>query len=76
MEQNRTIEAWLAPIEGTKMLVPWRVSMSTKVGTLIMQATEFTTSADATAPAAQAPTKQADARAAAAPPVSETGTSR
>jgi hypothetical protein len=75
MEQNRTIEAWLAPIEGTKMLVPWRVSMSTKVGTLIMQATEFTTTADAASPAADAPTKQADARAA-AQPVSETGTPR
>lgn len=76
MEQNRTIEAWLAPIEGTNMLVPWRVSMSTKVGTLIMQATEFTTTAEAATPAGDAPTKQADARAAAPPPVSETGTPR
>jgi Protein of unknown function (DUF3108) len=78
MEQNRTIEAWLAPIEGTNMLVPWRVSLSTKVGTLIMQASEFRTLSETTvpaAPAAVAPTKQADARAAAAP-VSETGTSR
>jgi Protein of unknown function (DUF3108) len=71
MEQNRTIEAWLAPIEGTNMLAPWRISMGTKVGTLILQATEFTT---AEAASDAAPTKQADARAAA--PVSETGTSR
>lgn len=76
MEQNRTIEAWLAPIEGTNMLVPWRVSLSTKVGTLIMQATEFKTAAEAApVPGAPAPTKQADARAAVAP-VSETGTPR
>jgi hypothetical protein len=68
MEQNRTIEAWLAPIEGTNMLVPWRVSMGTKVGTLILQATEFTT---AEAGDDGGPTKQADARAAA----SENGTS-
>jgi hypothetical protein len=74
MEQNRTIEAWLAPIEGTNMLAPWRVSLSTKVGTLILQATEFKTTAEATtAPAAPgAPaTKQA-----AVAPVSETGTPR
>ncbi len=76
MEQNRTIEAWLAPIEGTKMMVPWRVSMSTKLGTLIMQATEFTTTAQGgSVPAPANPTKQADARDA-APPVSETGTPR
>jgi Protein of unknown function (DUF3108) len=74
MEQNRTIEAWLAPIEGTNMLVPWRVSMGTKIGTLILQAVEFKT-ADAAPPAASAPTKQADASAATAP-VSESGTSR
>lgn len=75
MEQNRTIEAWLAPIEGTNMMAPWRVSLSTKVGTLILQATEFKTTAEATsvpaAPGTAAQTKQA-----AVTPVSETGTPR
>ncbi|WP_222876285.1 DUF3108 domain-containing protein [Terrihabitans soli] len=75
MEQNRTIEAWLAPVEGTNMLAPWRVSMSTKVGTLILQATEFKTAAAETSGSTAAPTKQADARAV-APAVSETGTPR
>lgn len=67
MEQNKTIEAWLAPIAGTNMMAPWRVSLGTRVGTLILEATEFTTSADAT--------KQADA-AEAVGDVSETGTAR
>ena len=46
MEQNRTIEAWLVPIGDTKMMAPWRISMGTKLGTLILEAAEFTTSGD------------------------------
>lgn len=72
MEQNRTIEAWLVPIEGTNMMAPWRVSLATKVGTLILEATEFTSTASAAA--AVSPTKQAAAVPAA--PVSESGTAR
>jgi hypothetical protein len=66
MERNKTIEAWLAPIGDTQMMAPWRVSMGTRVGTLILEAMEFTASSD--------PTKQADASAAG--DVSETGTAR
>jgi hypothetical protein len=72
MEQNRTIEAWLVPIEGTNMMAPWRVSLATKVGTLILEATEFTSTDSAAA--AVSPTKQAAAVPAA--PVSESGTAR
>jgi hypothetical protein len=72
MEQNRTIEAWLVPVEGTNMMAPWRVSLATRVGTLILEASEFTSSASV--PAVQ-PTKQAAAASATAP-VSENGTAR
>lgn len=67
MEQNRTIEAWLVPIGGTNMMAPWRVSFATRVGTLILEASEFTSSANIMKPTEATASVQ---------PVSETGTSR
>jgi len=68
MERNRTIEAWLVPVGDSKLMAPWRISMSTRVGTVIMEAAEFTvTGGD--------PTKQAAANAG-SDDVSETGTPR
>jgi hypothetical protein len=37
----REIETWLAPIAGTRLLVPYRVSVPTPIGLGILQATEF-----------------------------------
>jgi hypothetical protein len=34
-------EVWLAPIAGTRVLVPFRFSMPTPLGTGLLQATEF-----------------------------------
>src|SRR5690606_33367836 len=48
MEQNRTIEAWLVPIGDSNMMAPWKVTMGTKIGTLILEAAEFSTSDDTT----------------------------
>lgn len=36
-------EVWLAPIAGTRVLVPFRVSMPTPLGTGVLQAKEFVT---------------------------------
>lgn len=38
----RDAEVWLAPIAGTRVLVPFRFSMPTPIGTGLLQATEFT----------------------------------
>ena len=38
---SRDIEMWLAPIAGTRIVVPFRVSVPTPIGIGIMQATEF-----------------------------------
>ncbi len=38
---QRDMEMWLAPIVGTRILVPFRVSVPTPIGVGIMQATEF-----------------------------------
>lgn len=37
----RDAEVWLAPITGTRVLVPFRVSVPTPIGTGVLQATQF-----------------------------------
>jgi hypothetical protein len=37
----RDAEVWLAPIAGTRVLVPYRFSLPTPVGTGVLQATQF-----------------------------------
>ena len=41
MQNNRALEAWLAPIPGTTLLVPYRVSVGTMRGTLVVEATDL-----------------------------------
>jgi hypothetical protein len=41
MENNRTIEAWFAPVAEANALVPWRVSLGTPVGQVIVEASRF-----------------------------------
>jgi hypothetical protein len=41
MRENKEIEVWLAPIEGTHAAMPLRVSVLTMAGTLVVDATEF-----------------------------------
>jgi hypothetical protein len=41
LTQLRDIEMWLAPIAGTRVMVPYRVSVPTPLGLGIMQATQF-----------------------------------
>ncbi len=41
----RDAEVWLAPISGTRVLVPYRFSLPTPVGTAVLQATQFVSTA-------------------------------
>ncbi|AWN35496.1 DUF3108 domain-containing protein [Methylobacterium radiodurans] len=41
MEENRDMSVWLAPVEGTRVLVPLRISVRTTVGTNIIEATRW-----------------------------------
>ena len=34
-------ELWLAPVEGAKLLLPFRVSVHNMLGNFVMQATQF-----------------------------------
>jgi hypothetical protein len=39
--EQRDIEVWLAPVVGTRVLVPFRMSVPTPIGTGLLQATQF-----------------------------------
>ncbi|MFC0240368.1 DUF3108 domain-containing protein [Rhodopseudomonas telluris] len=41
----RTMEVWLAPIAGTRVLAPFRLKIPTPVGNAVLQATQFITTA-------------------------------
>jgi len=41
LTELRDIELWLAPIAGTRVMVPYRVSVPTPLGVGVMQATQF-----------------------------------
>jgi hypothetical protein len=39
--KQHDIEAWLAPIAGTRVLVPYRVQGPTPIGRVVLEATQF-----------------------------------
>lgn len=41
MEQNKEMEVWLAPVAGTRALLPWKISVRTPIGTAVITATSF-----------------------------------
>jgi hypothetical protein len=45
MADNKDLEVWLAPIDGARVLVPFRVSVRTMVGTTVIEASEFSVAA-------------------------------
>jgi Protein of unknown function (DUF3108) len=52
---GRDIELWLAPIAGTRVLAPFRLSIASMVGNMVVRATQFE-AADTTAQHATMPT--------------------
>ena len=46
---QRNIEIAFAPLAGTRLLVPFRMTVPTPLGTAMLEATEFITTADAAA---------------------------
>ena len=41
LRDTRDIEIWLAPISGTRVLVPFRISIPTFIGPAVLQASQF-----------------------------------
>jgi hypothetical protein len=44
MAQNRQMEAWLAPVGNSGVLVPYRIAVRTMIGTTVIEAKEFVVS--------------------------------
>lgn len=62
MEDNRDMSVWLAPVEGTRVLVPMRIAVRTTLGTNIIEAIRWTRTGTATATGGEAqPAAVADA---------------
>jgi hypothetical protein len=51
METNHDMEAWLAPVPGENVYVPYRISVKTLVGTTVIEASRFSGEGTATASA-------------------------
>ncbi len=49
MAENRDIAVWLAPVAGAKLMLPYRISMKTMVGTLVIEASRYATEPSGTA---------------------------
>lgn len=41
MESNKEMEVWLAPIAGTRAVMPWKISVRTQYGLAVITATSF-----------------------------------
>ena len=50
LQETRDMEIWLAPIAGTRVLIPYRVSVPTLFGNAILQAAQFETEAQLPSP--------------------------
>lgn len=49
MAENKNMEVWLAPVGTSRVVMPYRISVATMVGTTVIEATDFTASAGAKA---------------------------
>ena len=45
MADNRDMEVWLAPVEQSRVLIPFRISVATLIGTTVIEAQEFSIAA-------------------------------
>ena len=41
MAENKEISTWLAPVAGTNMMLPVRISVKTMIGTAVIEASSF-----------------------------------
>ena len=48
MENNKDMEVWLAPVAGTRALLPWKISVRTQLGKAVITATSFVVDAGET----------------------------
>jgi hypothetical protein len=61
MVENRDLSVWLAPVEGTRVLLPVRISVRTMIGTSVVEATRWSLEGSATPTPASARSRRATA---------------
>ncbi len=49
MADNKNMEVWLAPVADTRVVMPFRISVATQIGTTVIEALEFSTGPTSTA---------------------------
>ena len=49
MTENKEMEVWLAPVGDSRVVMPFRISVATQIGTTVIEATEFSVGGAATA---------------------------
>ena len=47
MEENRDMDVWLAPVEGSRLLVPLRIAVRTMIGMSVIEASRWSLQQDA-----------------------------
>jgi hypothetical protein len=47
MAENKNMEVWLAPIGGSRIVMPFRISVATQMGTTVIEAQEFSSGSSA-----------------------------
>jgi hypothetical protein len=57
LTKQRDMETWLAPVAGTRVLVPFRVAIPTPIGLGVLQATQFVSQAQPRAAAVRSGTR-------------------
>jgi hypothetical protein len=62
LQETRDMEIWLAPIAGTRVLIPYRVSIPTLFGNAILQAAQFESEAQLPSPSRAANPSERPAR--------------
>ena len=45
MAENKNMEVWLAPMESARVVLPYRISVRTMIGTTVIEASEFNVAA-------------------------------
>jgi Protein of unknown function (DUF3108) len=55
MAENKDIQLWLAPVSGTKLMLPFRIAVKTMIGTAVIEATRYVVDSATTATVKSSP---------------------
>jgi hypothetical protein len=56
MTDNKSMEVWLVPVAGTRVVLPFRISVLTMIGTAVIEADDFSVASGASGSHTAVPT--------------------